>query len=101
MLFTAPLTVLCDAETAARLKAPADLAGETLLRSYRSEEWPAWFEAAGVETPPLIGPVFDSRRLDGGGGAGRAAASRWRRRSCSKARAPRPFDAEVTSAAIG
>lgn len=63
-LFPAPLTVLCSAGTAARLKAPADLMGETLLRSYRSDEWPSWFEAAGMEqTPPLTGPVFDSAAL--------------------------------------
>ena len=63
-LFPAPLTALCSAETAARLKQPADLAKETLLRSYRSDEWPAWFEAAGVEdVPPLTGPVFDSAAL--------------------------------------
>ena len=43
-LFAAPLTPLCNAETAARLRTPADLAGETLLRSYRSDEWSAWFE---------------------------------------------------------
>lgn len=63
LLFDAPLTVLCDAATAARLNAPADLAGETLLRSYRNDEWPAWFEAAGAEPPPLTGPVFDSAAL--------------------------------------
>ena len=63
-LFAAPLTPLCNAETAARLTTPADLAVETLLRSYRSDEWPAWFEAAGVTgTPPLTGPVFDSAAL--------------------------------------
>jgi LysR family transcriptional regulator of beta-lactamase len=63
LLFEAPLTILCDAPTAARLRAPADLARETLLRSYRNEEWPAWFEAAGAEPPPLTGPVFDSAAL--------------------------------------
>ena len=62
-LFPAPLTVLCGTETAARLRAPEDLAGETLLRSYRNDEWPAWCEAAGIETPPLTGPVFDSAAL--------------------------------------
>src|SRR6185436_13096808 len=31
LLFPAPLTVICDAATAARLHAPADLARETLL----------------------------------------------------------------------
>jgi LysR family transcriptional regulator of beta-lactamase len=63
LLFPAPLTVLCSAEVAARLKEPADLVGETLLRSYRSDEWTAWFDAAGVEAPPLTGPVFDSAAL--------------------------------------
>jgi LysR family transcriptional regulator of beta-lactamase len=63
LLFRAPLTVLCDAGTAARLREPADLAAETLLRSYRSDEWPRWFEAAGAGPPPLNGPVFDSAAL--------------------------------------
>ena len=63
LLFDAPLTVLCDSATAARLEMPADLSRETLLRSYRNEEWPAWFEAAGAEPPPLTGPVFDSAAL--------------------------------------
>ncbi len=63
LLFPAPLTALCGTGTAARLKEPADLAGETLLRSYRSDEWPLWFEAAGTEAPPLTGPVFDSAAL--------------------------------------
>jgi LysR family transcriptional regulator of beta-lactamase len=48
---------------AARLGAPADHAGEILLRSYRVGEWAAWFEAAGVRPPPLTGPVFDSAAL--------------------------------------
>jgi LysR family transcriptional regulator of beta-lactamase len=62
-LFPAPLTVLCSAETAARLQTPADLLGETLLRSYRADEWPLWFGAAGLEPSPLTGPVFDSAAL--------------------------------------
>jgi LysR family transcriptional regulator of beta-lactamase len=33
---------------------------ETLLRSYRADEWPRWFDAAGASTPLLRGPVFDS-----------------------------------------
>jgi LysR family transcriptional regulator of beta-lactamase len=38
------------------------LRGETLLRSYRSDEWRLWFEAAGADaiTQPLRGPVLDS-----------------------------------------
>ena len=36
--------------------------GETLLRSYRSDEWRLWFEhaGAGAITQPLRGPVLDS-----------------------------------------
>jgi LysR family transcriptional regulator of beta-lactamase len=95
LLFPAPLTVLCGAETAARLKTPADLAGETLLRSYRSDEWPAWFAVAGVvETPPLSGPVFDSAALMveaalAGQGVALAPAVLF------EGRAVRPFAAEI------
>lgn len=59
-LMPAPLTPLCAPALAARLAAPADLAGETLLRSYRVGEWTAWLEAQGAPPPPLTGPVFDS-----------------------------------------
>lgn len=59
-LFDAPLSPVCSPETARRLRAPADLAGETLLRSYRAEEWRQWFAAAGMAPPVLRGPVFDS-----------------------------------------
>jgi LysR family transcriptional regulator, regulator of gene expression of beta-lactamase len=62
-LFDAPLTPLCAPDVAARLKAPADLARETLLRSYRIEDWPNWFDAADLEPLPLRGPVFDSSAL--------------------------------------
>jgi LysR family transcriptional regulator of beta-lactamase len=62
-LFEAQLSPLCAPETAARLREPADLAGEVLLRSYRTGEWAAWLEAVGVPTPPLTGPVFDSAAL--------------------------------------
>jgi LysR family transcriptional regulator, regulator of gene expression of beta-lactamase len=59
-LMAAPFTPLCSPAVAARLGEPADLCRETLLRSYRSDDWPDWFEAAGVATPPVRGPVFDS-----------------------------------------
>jgi DNA-binding transcriptional LysR family regulator len=42
------------------LREPADLAGELLLRSYRSDEWVRWFAAAGVACPVVRGAVFDS-----------------------------------------
>ncbi|WP_138466043.1 LysR family transcriptional regulator [Poseidonocella sp. HB161398] len=55
-----PLSVLCAPELAAGLSQPADLGRVVLLRSYRSAEWPGWFEAAGTPCPPVTGPVFDS-----------------------------------------
>ena len=59
-LFEAPMAPLCPPALAARLSRPADLAGERLLRSYRADEWPGWFAAAGCDCPPIRGPVFDS-----------------------------------------
>lgn len=59
-LCRAPLAPVCAPAVAERLRGPADLTRETLLRSYRSDEWPRWFAAAGVPCPALRGPVFDS-----------------------------------------
>ncbi len=61
-LFEAPLSVLCVPEIAAQLARPEDLVGQTLLRSYRTDEWPGWFEAAGVTegAPVAKGMMFDS-----------------------------------------
>ncbi|MDR9838085.1 LysR family transcriptional regulator [Herbaspirillum huttiense] len=59
-LFEAPLAPMCAPEIAARLRTPSDLAAETLLRSYRSDEWHRWFAAAAAPCPPLRGFVFDS-----------------------------------------
>jgi len=59
-LFTAPMAPVCAPFIANRIKTPKDLGRETLLRSYRLDEWPAWFDAAGVDAPLLTGPMFDS-----------------------------------------
>lgn len=59
-LFEAPLAPMCAPVLAAQLRSPADLASQTLLRSYRSDEWNQWFAAAGAPCPPLRGFVFDS-----------------------------------------
>lgn len=59
-LLDAPLSAMCTPATAARLRTPGDLARESLLRSYRSDEWNAWFAAAGVPCPLVRGTVFDS-----------------------------------------
>lgn len=62
-LMSAPVTPLCRPDIAARLHQPRDLFGETLLRSYRADDWARWFAAAGLEAPVLRGPIFDSSRL--------------------------------------
>ena len=63
MLMDAPLTALCTPEIARRLSSPRDLEKETLLRSYRTDEWIGWLAAAGVEPWSVNGPIFDSSRL--------------------------------------
>src|SRR5579864_5755087 len=60
VLLDAPLAVLCAPDIAKRLAEPSDLAKETLLRSYRADEWVSWFQAAELEPWTVNGPVFDS-----------------------------------------
>jgi len=62
-ILKAPLAPLCTPSLSARLDGPQALASVPLLRSYRRDEWPAWFTAAGVEAPAISGPVFDSLSL--------------------------------------
>ena len=62
-LVAAPMAPLCTPAIAARLKSPADMVSERLLRSYRADEWALWFAAAGVPVPVLRGPMFDSSAL--------------------------------------
>ncbi len=59
-LLEAPLSPVCAPALARRLRTPADLAHETLLRSYRAEEWARWFAVSGQAPPLNRGPVFDS-----------------------------------------
>lgn len=59
-LIEAPLAPVGAPALAARIRTPQDLGRETLLRSYRSDEWPAWFRAAGVMPPIVRGMVFDA-----------------------------------------
>lgn len=62
-LVAAPMAPLCTPAIATRLKSPADLVSERLLRSYRADEWALWFAAADVPVPVLRGPMFDSSAL--------------------------------------
>ena len=101
-LCAAPLTVLCSPALAAELARPADLARQTLLRSYRADDWPAWAAAAGVpELLPLAarGPQFDSSVLMvqaamQGSGVALAPACMFRR-ELAQGRLVRPFAVEA------
>ncbi len=59
-LLAAPLAPLCAPSLAGKLRKPADLGRETLLRSYRPDEWTSWFGAARCRVPRIRGPIFDS-----------------------------------------
>jgi len=59
-IMEAPLSAMCAPALAHGLRTAADLARQPLLRSYRADEWAAWFEAAGVPCPVVRGTVFDS-----------------------------------------
>jgi len=59
-LFAAPLSPLCAPALARRLRRPADLVREVLLRSYRADEWARWFAAVDLPPLPARGFVFDS-----------------------------------------
>ncbi|WP_133648030.1 LysR family transcriptional regulator [Paraburkholderia flava] len=98
-LLDAPLSVLCHPDIAKRLRAPADLAGETLLRSYRIGDWASWFAAAPVAPRPVRGPVFDSSRLMAeaamqGAGVALAPAAMFVH-ELNAGRLCRPFDIDV------
>lgn len=62
-LFETPLSVLCLPAIARHWKSPGDVVQQRLLRSYRADEWPGWFEQADIAAPPIRGPVFDSSIL--------------------------------------
>ncbi|KAB7772274.1 LysR family transcriptional regulator AmpR [Xanthomonas maliensis] len=59
-LMEAPFAPACAPALARLLRTPEDLAKTTLLRSYRLDEWPRWFRAAGVAEVAARGPMFDS-----------------------------------------
>jgi LysR family transcriptional regulator of beta-lactamase len=60
LLLRAPLTPMCTPALAQRLRQPADLAGQTLLRSYRLQEWESWFATLDQSAPLARGAMFDS-----------------------------------------
>ncbi|WP_336964507.1 LysR family transcriptional regulator [Sphingobium aquiterrae] len=60
LLMDVALTPACAPALTAGLDDPRALLRAPLLRSYRADEWPRWFAAAGIDAPPVRGPVFDS-----------------------------------------
>lgn len=63
LLMTAPMTPMCCPAVASRLQRIGDFGSVPLLRSYRLQDWPAWFAAAGVPGVPANGPIFDASHL--------------------------------------
>lgn len=59
-LMEAPFAPVCAPTMARGLRTPTDLAQLPLLRSYRLDEWPLWFRAAGVVEVAARGAMFDS-----------------------------------------
>ncbi|MEG8127203.1 LysR family transcriptional regulator AmpR [Xanthomonas hortorum pv. gardneri] len=59
-LMEAPFAPVCAPAMARALRTPADLAQVQLLRSYRLDEWPQWFRAAGATEVAARGAMFDS-----------------------------------------
>ena len=74
-LMDAPMAPLCAPDVARRLKRPEDLARETLLRSFRSDEWTRWFAAAAAPAS-RCSPSRCSRRSSGP--RGWCGLSRWK-----------------------
>jgi LysR family transcriptional regulator of beta-lactamase len=98
-LFAAPLSAVCSREIAERLREPADLRHEVLLRSYRADEWTRWFAAAGVACPVVRGTVFDSsvtmaEAAAQGAGVALLPVAMFAR-ELRHARLVRPFDVEI------
>lgn len=96
-LQAAPLTVLCAPELG--LASPQDLRRCTLLRSYRSDDWAVWAQAAGCAPLNPRGPQFDASVLMvqaamAGAGVALAPAAMFRRELAS-GRLVQPFATEV------
>jgi len=60
LICEAPMSPLCAPQLAEQLREPADLLRLPLLRSYRPQDWLAWFRSAGLDAVNLHGPLFDS-----------------------------------------
>ena len=103
LLLRAPLTPMCTPALAQRLRQPADLAGQTLLRSYRLQEWESWFATLDQRAPLARGAMFDSSLTlaeAAAQGAGVALLpARMFQHLLQQGRLVRPFEQEVDTGA--
>ncbi|EZP53005.1 LysR family transcriptional regulator [Delftia sp. RIT313] len=103
LLLRAPLTPMCTPALAQRLRQPADLAGQTLLRSYRLQEWESWFATLDQSAPLARGAMFDSSLTlaeAAAQGAGVALLpARMFHHLLQQGRLVRPFEQEVDTGA--
>ncbi|MCP4516477.1 MAG: LysR family transcriptional regulator, partial [Delftia sp.] len=97
------LTPMCTPALAQRLRQPADLAGQTLLRSYRLQEWESWFATLDQSAPLARGAMFDSSLTlaeAAAQGAGVALLpARMFQHLLQQGRLVRPFEQEVDTGA--
>ena len=96
----APVSPLCTPLIGRDLRHPRDLRSRTLLRSYRADDWPAWFAAAGLPDAPVRGPIFDSSSVMVeaallGAGVALAPANMFAR-ELESGRLVQPFSTEVS-----
>lgn len=98
-LMSAPLAPMCSPLLRGRFKEPRDLCAAPLLRSYRNDEWAAWFRQAEVTPPVITGPMFDSSLVladAAAQGAGVALLpTRFFERDLRSGRLVKPFDIEI------
>lgn len=103
LLLRAPLTPMCTPALAQRLRQPADLTGQTLLRSYRLQEWESWFATLDQSAPLARGAMFDSSLTlaeAAAQGAGVALLpARMFQHLLQQGRLVRPFEQEVDTGA--
>ncbi|WP_338500398.1 LysR family transcriptional regulator [Delftia tsuruhatensis] len=103
LLLRAPLAPMCTPALAQRLRQPADLAGQTLLRSYRLQEWESWFATLDQSAPLARGAMFDSSLTlaeAAAQGAGVALLpARMFQHLLQQGRLVRPFEQEVDTGA--
>ncbi len=103
LLLRAPLTPMCTPALAQRLRQPAYLEGQTLLRSYRLQEWESWFATLDQSAPLARGAMFDSSLTlaeAAAQGAGVALLpARMFQHLLQQGRLVRPFEQEVDTGA--